>query len=532
MNESAIALSEAAAKAAAAPPVKSAPAEGRSSGALFFELLSSALAGSLAIQAGQDTPAPQVTDSAPERTHVEVDSKPVSPETAPERRPQTSENRYERGDASAPREKAAAQPAHESVHPERPERSESTEKQTAGREAAAGREVAEGREATASQETTKGRETVAEESPGKPEVRSERSEEVAKQTAPAPQGKPSVEAAKTVIKAQVEGAPPEAKPTGDTEQVPLKQAARPAPSAEIVKPAETAKPAEPQQQAARNAADTGAARQAQEAPRPTNIVDITQLLSRAAAKAVQDTVQPSTDSQGAWNGGEQAAGQAETTAAMQELMNAGVEAQAQAGKAAFAAALQSQVSTTAPQPGQQAQPTVQVVPAAAAGPAARAAESPARPAETEAPRLPLPPERVVNQVIRAARLSIGEGREEIKLLLKPESLGWIKMKVTVEGQNVTARITVEHEGVRDLLEGNVRQLQQALNNQNLKVGQIIIELSGDAERQARESADNGSSKGKLPTIAAIAGGREQVEQSAPAAAEEDVYRITQIDLRV
>lgn len=113
-------------------------------------------------------------------------------------------------------------------------------------------------------------------------------------------------------------------------------------------------------------------------------------------------------------------------------------------------------------------------------------------AKVPLPQVPLPPQQVINQVVKAARISIAQGREEMKLTLKPEELGWLKVKIAVDGQKVTARITVEREGVREILESNVKQLWQALQNQNLRISQIAIELHNDGSRQARESRDEGS----------------------------------------
>jgi flagellar hook-length control protein FliK len=139
-------------------------------------------------------------------------------------------------------------------------------------------------------------------------------------------------------------------------------------------------------------------------------------------------------------------------------------------------------------PATQAPGTLQVAPVA---PAARAQTNiaEARAAKAAAPQ-PMPQEnaqKIIQQVVRAARFGVREGRDEAKLLLRPESLGWLKIRIAVEGQRVSARISVENEGVKQLLENNINSLQQALQNQNLRVSQIVVEVMGEAERQNKES---------------------------------------------
>lgn len=92
------------------------------------------------------------------------------------------------------------------------------------------------------------------------------------------------------------------------------------------------------------------------------------------------------------------------------------------------------------------------------------------------------PSQVISQLIRAAKISMQNGREEMKILLKPEQLGWLKVKITVEGNRVTAHFGAENEYVRGLLEGNISQLQQALQNNNMKINQIQIDVAGQQQQ--------------------------------------------------
>lgn len=102
------------------------------------------------------------------------------------------------------------------------------------------------------------------------------------------------------------------------------------------------------------------------------------------------------------------------------------------------------------------------------------------------------PSQIINQVVKAAKVSVNSGTQEMKLLLKPEELGWLKVKITMADGKMTAHFGVENEAVKSLLEGNLNQLQQALNGQNLKVAQITIDVNVQSNPESGlHKGDNG-----------------------------------------
>ncbi len=178
-------------------------------------------------------------------------------------------------------------------------------------------------------------------------------------------------------------------------------------------------------------------------------------------------------------------------------------------------------------------------PPAQSGPTAGLAEGakmPTRPAseagsaqKTAPSREPAQAEKVLRQVVKATKITISRGREEVRMLLKPERLGWLRVRIAVEGQKVTARIVVENEGMRDLLESNVRNLHQALQNQNLKVSQIVVDLQGDGGSQLRESGGGNGSEADPDRSSATEDTAPDAEAGWPDADETGDYLV---DLRV
>ena len=223
--------------------------------------------------------------------------------------------------------------------------------------------------------------------------------------------------------------------------------------------------------------------------------------SIARQQAADKTAQPQAPAMSS-KGGSGGAPQGGGTGAQSDFMAAVVQQAAAQGAAAQAKA--SSVAKGFAQAATAARAAQGAAPAAQSGPTAGAAEGarmPTRPAseagsaQKAAPaREPAQADKLLRQVVKATKITISRGREEMRMLLKPERLGWLKVRIAVEGQKVTARLVVENQGVRDLLESNVRNLHQALQSQNLKVSQIVVDLQGDGGSQLRESDGGSGSK--------------------------------------
>ncbi|HUX06974.1 MAG TPA: flagellar hook-length control protein FliK [Acidobacteriota bacterium] len=537
MTENFIQASGAAAAATTeqAPTRKdSAASGGQSAGSLFFEMLSNSLAGGLAMQATRgvasefegETPAGE--NRATFRNRQENQNQVMNFE-----REETASREIRKEQELRPEEKQFERPK-QVIEKQSGRPANAAEKQDTKSEAA--RSASDVKTKGVSEETgsakPKGaepaRETAVKQPLPKPSPETAVKQPLPKppETAvkqPQPLSKTGGEVSGDSNKPGAENTLKETKPVIEIKQ-PAPQVVK-APAVEVGKPGDVS-----QQSTVRNAVIAGMARQVQEAPKPSNVIDIAQLINRAAAKTAQESVQPSANSQGTQSGGDPPAGQSSQAALLMTMVNSATSTQAQAGASTFAAVMQQSQSPATARPAAQPSANMSQV-ATPMGPAAaaRGAESAARTAEAAPARQPMPAERVINQVIRAARISVDQGRGEIKMLLKPESLGWLKIKISVADQNVTARITVEHEGVRELLEGNIKQLQQALSQQNLKVTQIVVELNSDAEKQAPQSGPgDGRAKGSKISIA---GEGAEAELALAQPAEEALKRGT-VDLRV
>lgn len=115
---------------------------------------------------------------------------------------------------------------------------------------------------------------------------------------------------------------------------------------------------------------------------------------------------------------------------------------------------------------------------------------------------------VVNQISDKMNNAIRNGVTEVRVQLRPESLGDVTVKIRIEGDIVTAKIQVENQQVKAIVENNFQSLKDSLSQHNLQTGSLEVNVqsggkdhSGFAEQfvenhqahhAGNDSADTGS----------------------------------------
>jgi flagellar hook-length control protein FliK len=84
------------------------------------------------------------------------------------------------------------------------------------------------------------------------------------------------------------------------------------------------------------------------------------------------------------------------------------------------------------------------------------------------------PKEFTLQVAQRIQFQIREGKETVRIQLKPDSLGRIEIRAETTGNGVIARIATESPMVKSYLENNMHMLQQTLQDQGLKADRIDI----------------------------------------------------------
>ncbi|MGB5984159.1 MAG: flagellar hook-length control protein FliK [Desulfobacterales bacterium] len=111
---------------------------------------------------------------------------------------------------------------------------------------------------------------------------------------------------------------------------------------------------------------------------------------------------------------------------------------------------------------------------------------------------------LIQQVVRNAALVVRNGRPEIRLDLKPESLGSIKLHVTTVNHQVQVKIVAQTQMVKEILEGSLNQLKLDLLNHKLDVERFEVTVAGDPDRGFAEpkpwtGAWAGAQRGRNPS---------------------------------
>jgi flagellar hook-length control protein FliK len=94
------------------------------------------------------------------------------------------------------------------------------------------------------------------------------------------------------------------------------------------------------------------------------------------------------------------------------------------------------------------------------------------------PATAAPPQsrELIFQLADQIKIQLRNGKGEIRIQLKPDSLGRIEIRAETTLTGVTARITTESGNVKNYLENNLQLLQQTLTDQGLRVDRIQINV--------------------------------------------------------
>jgi flagellar hook-length control protein FliK len=93
-------------------------------------------------------------------------------------------------------------------------------------------------------------------------------------------------------------------------------------------------------------------------------------------------------------------------------------------------------------------------------------------------------QNVFQQVLSAIE-DAGQGQNQIRIQLKPESLGTLDVSLSMEGGKLTARLVAANSDVRDVLASNLTQFKQALEAQGLQVNQLSVAVRADMNSQGQ-----------------------------------------------
>jgi flagellar hook-length control protein FliK len=125
---------------------------------------------------------------------------------------------------------------------------------------------------------------------------------------------------------------------------------------------------------------------------------------------------------------------------------------------------------------------------------------------------------VFDQIVQRAVLQVRNDQSEIKIDLKPDFLGNVRMQIVAEQQQVSVRIVTDTPVVRDMIETGLQQLRSDLQNQGLQVDRIEVSVSdGYRDPRQRQGWDGEPSKGERAEGIDTAARTGAAERSEPMA---------------
>lgn len=90
---------------------------------------------------------------------------------------------------------------------------------------------------------------------------------------------------------------------------------------------------------------------------------------------------------------------------------------------------------------------------------------------------------VVAQIMEKIKVSIKPEVSEVKILLRPEQLGEVSLKIATQNGIVTAQFIAESQKVKEIIEANFNQLRDMLAEQGINVGELEVNVSSNNKEQ-------------------------------------------------
>ncbi len=101
---------------------------------------------------------------------------------------------------------------------------------------------------------------------------------------------------------------------------------------------------------------------------------------------------------------------------------------------------------------------------------------------------------VIRQLSEKISTAVRQGSNEVRVQLRPESLGEVRVAIKVEGDVVTARITVENQQVKQIVESNLQHLRDSLSEHNLSTANVSVDIGNNGQGRFDGFSADGSGK--------------------------------------
>jgi len=94
---------------------------------------------------------------------------------------------------------------------------------------------------------------------------------------------------------------------------------------------------------------------------------------------------------------------------------------------------------------------------------------------------------VMNQIFESVRAEVRGNVTEVRLLLRPESLGEVSLKIATDNGIVTAQFMAQNQRVRQIIESNFNELRDILTEKGIEVSALSVSVNNGETNEAMES---------------------------------------------
>lgn len=94
-----------------------------------------------------------------------------------------------------------------------------------------------------------------------------------------------------------------------------------------------------------------------------------------------------------------------------------------------------------------------------------------------------------SEVLKAANMVVRDGGGEIRLVLKPESLGSVRIKMNLVDNSIEGRIIVDNPAVKQILDGSLDSLIRAFTADGFQNASVQVSVGGQGMDQGRSAQE-------------------------------------------
>ena len=109
--------------------------------------------------------------------------------------------------------------------------------------------------------------------------------------------------------------------------------------------------------------------------------------------------------------------------------------------------------------------------------------------------LPSEPANIIQQMVQRAEIQNLKNRQEVKIQLKPEHLGHIRMNISTENHQVIVKVMAEIPAVKQAIESNLQQLRSGLQQHGLDIHKFDVFVGQQNTGRQRDRPMNSFRRG-------------------------------------